>query len=194
MIARRFTEAPLHPDGATPENTCRQSDDVKHRFMPRNGKPDGVLGSVTAKLEQGGELAARLEWVLDDLLHHFQCSAGTIHLLAESGLLELAAQRGLPEFVVAKITTIPIGKGMAGIAAERREPVQVCNLQTDTSGVVRPGARDTKMEGSVAAPMIGTDGALKGTLGIAKPVPYEFTPEECDLLMQTGALIAAHSP
>ena len=162
--------------------------------MLRSGSPDGILESVTEKLLQGGEPAAGLGAILDDLLRHFQCSAGTIHLLAESGFLELAAQRGLPEVVVSKITTIPVGKGMAGIAAERGEPVQVCNLQTDTSGVVRPGARDTKMEGSVAAPMIGTDGALKGTLGIAKPVPYEFTPEECDLLMKVGALIAAHSP
>ncbi len=162
--------------------------------MRSSGKPDGILGNVTEKLQQGGELATRLGSVLDDLLHHFRCSAGTIHLLAGSGFLELIAQRGLPEVVVAKIKMIPVGKGMAGIAAERREPVQVCNLQTDTSGVVRPGARDTKMEGSVAAPMIGADGVLKGTLGIAKPVPYEFAPEECDLLMRAGALIAAHSP
>lgn len=160
--------------------------------MLRTNGLEGILGSVPEKLEQSGELSARLGSILDDLLLHFQCSAGTIHLLAESGLLELAAQRGLPEFVVAKIKTIPVGKGMAGIAAERREPVQVCNLQTDTSGVVRPGARDTKMEGSVAAPMIGADGALKGTLGVAKPVPYDFTPEECDLLMKVGAQIAAH--
>lgn len=177
-----------------PENTCRQSNDVKHKSMLRSGRSDGVLGSITEKLLQDGEQADRLGSVLDELLHHFQCSAGTIHLLAGSGFLELAAQRGLPEVVVGKITTIPIGKGMAGIAAERREPVQVCNLQTDTSGVVRPGARDTKMEGSLAAPMIGADGAIKGTLGIAKPVPYEFTPEECDLLMKVGALIATHFP
>jgi L-methionine (R)-S-oxide reductase len=177
-----------------PENTCRPSDDVKHKSMPSSGNPDGILGRVTDKLQQGGERAVQLGSILDDLLQHFQCSAGTIHLLAESGFLELTAQRGLPEFVVAKITTIPVGKGMAGIAAERREPVQVCNLQTDTSGVVRPGARDTKMEGSVAAPMIGTDGALKGTLGVAKPVPYDFTPDECDLLMKVGAQIAAHVP
>ena len=119
---------------------------------------------------------------------------GRIHLLAESGFLELAVSAVCPSSWWPKITTIPIGKGMAGIAAERREPVQVCNLQTDTSGVVRPGARDTKMEGSVAAPMIGADGALKGTLGVAKPVPYDFTPEECDLLMKVGARIAAHVP
>ena len=168
--------------------------DVKHTRMPSNPGPDGILSSVTEKLEQASGSTAPFAPILDDLLQHFQCSAGTIHLLSETGLLELAAQRGLPEFVVAKISTIPIGKGMAGIAAERRKPVQVCNLQTDTSGVVRPGARDTKMEGSIAAPMISPDGSLKGTLGVAKPVPYEFTSEESDLLLKVGALIASHFP
>ncbi len=166
--------------------------DVKYRSMLRAGRVDGILERVKEKLQQNGEMFRRLESILDELLHTFQCSAGTIHLRAESGFLELAAQRGLPEVVVAKIKTIPFGKGMAGIAAERRETVQVCNLQTDTSGVVRPGARDTKMEGSVAAPMIRADGAVKGALGVAKSVPYDFTPEECDLLMEVGARIAAH--
>ncbi len=162
--------------------------------MLRGETPDGILRSFADKLGENREPGGQLGSILDDLLHHFGCSAGTVHLLAEPGFLELTASRGLPDAVVAKIKTIPIGKGMAGIAAERGEPVQVCNLQTDTSGVVRPGARETKMEGSVAAPMIGANGALKGALGIAKPVPYEFTPEECDLLMKAGALIAAHLP
>ncbi|HEY4284129.1 MAG TPA: GAF domain-containing protein [Chthoniobacterales bacterium] len=167
---------------------------MKLRTMQGGEKQNDLLGSITEKLEQTSEPSAQFGSILERLLKHFECSAGTVHLLATSGCLELAAQRGLPEFVVEKIKVIPVGKGMAGIAAERREAVQVCNLQTDTSGVVRPGARDTKMEGSVAAPMIRADGTLKGTLGVAKPVPYDFTPEECDLLMKIGSLIATHSP
>lgn len=148
--------------------------------------------------EVGARLAARkreaLPEVLDWLLHRLDCTTGTIHLLeGNSGLLRLVAQRGIPEVVLSKIEVIPVGKGMAGIAAERREPVQVCNLQMDNSGVVRPGARDTKMEGSVAVPMLTSEGVLKGALGVAKPVPYDFTSQECDLLLQTGALIAEHT-
>jgi len=162
--------------------------------MLQNHASETILGKITEKLQQGDNPTTRLEPILEDLLDHFRCSAGSIHLVAESGLLELTAHRGLPAVVLEKIKAIPVGKGMAGIAAERREPVQVCNLQTDTSGVVRPGARDTKMEGSVAAPMIRADGALKGVLGIAKPVSYEFTPAECDLLMRMGSQIAAYIP
>jgi GAF domain-containing protein len=127
--------------------------------------------------------------VLEQVTRHFDCPVGTIHLLARDGLLHLAAQRGLPPPVLDKVQVIPIGKGMAGIAAQRREPVQVCNLQTDASGVVRQGAKLTQMEGSLAAPMLA-DEKLGGVFGIAKPVPYEFTPAEQELLMSIGATIA----
>lgn len=127
--------------------------------------------------------------LLEQVARHFECPVGTIHLLAKDGMLHLAAQRGLPPPVLDKVQVIPIGKGMAGIAAQRREPVQVCNLQADASGVVRPGAKLTQMEGSLAAPMLdGTE--LRGVFGIAKPVPYEFTADEQALLMSIGAEIA----
>jgi GAF domain-containing protein len=78
---------------------------------------------------------------------------------------------------------------MAGIAAERRKPVEMCNLQTDDSGVARPSAKDTKVEGSLAAPLLYNE-KLYGTIGIAKPVPYDFTAPEMDLLMEIGELIS----
>ena len=127
--------------------------------------------------------------LLHDILEQFDCTSGTIHRTEEDEL-KLVAHEGIPESVLDKIEMVPIGKGMAGLAAERREPVQVCNLQTDTSDVARPGARDTKMEGSIAAPIIGSDGMLEGVIGIAKPEPYEFTPAERDQLLHAGERIA----
>jgi hypothetical protein len=44
------------------------------------------------------------------------------------------------------VQIVPIGKG-TGLAAERKEPISVCNLQTDSSGDARPGAKATGMEG-----------------------------------------------
>ncbi|MEO6597409.1 MAG: GAF domain-containing protein [Planctomycetota bacterium] len=128
--------------------------------------------------------------VLERITRHFECPVGTVHLLdAKDGMLHLTSQRGLPPPVLDKVQVIPIGKGMAGIAAERREPVQVCNLQSDQSGVVRPGAKLTQMEGSLAAPMLAGD-VLCGVLGIAKPVAYDFSEAETKLLMDIGTCIA----
>lgn len=128
--------------------------------------------------------------VLSEIISGFDCTTGTIHFLdTTTGLLQLQVHQGIPEFLIPKLTEIPIGKGMAGIAAERREPVEMCNLQTDTSGVARPAAKETKVEGALAVPML-LRGTLFGTLGIAKPVPYDFTEEEVRDLLQIGEVIS----
>ncbi|MHC2993703.1 histidine kinase [Pontibacter sp. HJ8] len=124
--------------------------------------------------------------LLTDVIEAFDCTTGTLHTFDPvAGLLRLQAQQGIPPFLVPKMMEIPVGKGMAGIAAERRQPVEMCNLQTDESGVARPAARETKVEGSIAVPLL-LDGELYGTLGIAKPVPYDFTEEEKSSLLQIG--------
>lgn len=133
-----------------------------------------------------------LPWddVLSQVTAHFDCPVGTVHMMAADGMLHLRAQQGLPPPVLDKVQVIPVGKGMAGIAAERQQPVQVCNLQTDDSGVARPGAKMTQMEGSLAAPML-VDGAVRGVLGIAKPSAYDFSDDETALLMAVGTLLAS---
>ncbi|MFD3001646.1 GAF domain-containing protein [Pontibacter toksunensis] len=131
---------------------------------------------------------AAVDWqqLLIEIIDAFDCTTGTIHILNQgTGQLELKAHEGIPPFLLPKMNSIPIGKGMAGIAAERKEPVEMCNLQTDDSGVARPAAKETKVEGSIAIPML-LNGDLYGTLGIAKPVPYDFTEEETTDLMRIG--------
>src|SRR5690606_35488555 len=106
--------------------------------------------------------------ILSTIIAHFDCTTGTLHFLdQESNLLKIKVYQGIPPFLLPKLSEIPIGKGLAGIAAERREPVEMCNLQTDDSGVARPAARETKVEGSIVVPMIW-NGTLYGTLGVAK--------------------------
>lgn len=131
------------------------------------------------------------ESILSDTLALFNCPTGTLHCLnSETQILSLIAQRGLPEAILPMVTHIPVGKGMAGICAERREVVQTCNLQTDTSGVVRPGAKETRMEGAITVPIIANN-ELLGTLGIAKPIPYDFSSDETTSLTLISEAIGA---
>ncbi|CAN5584266.1 hypothetical protein BH23BAC1_BH23BAC1_38570 [soil metagenome] len=134
----------------------------------------------------------KMNWerILTETLQAFDCTTGSIHTLDPSdNTLHLKAQQGIPDFLLPKMTTIPVGKGMAGVAAQRMEPVQMCNLQTDESGVARPSAKETKVEGSMAAPMI-YNGQLYGTFGIAKSVSYDFTEEETNEIMEIGKALA----
>jgi L-methionine (R)-S-oxide reductase len=120
------------------------------------------------------------EALLATILQEFDCQTGTIHRTDASGqLLELEAQIGVPEFVLEKIIRIPFGKGIAGVAAERKEPVELCNLQADLGGVAKEDARKTNVAGSLAVPvMMYGSGKVLGTLGIGKHVPHDFTDTE----------------
>lgn len=139
------------------------------------------------ELEAALARGEKSETLLSNIVAHFAGQAGTIHRLdAATGLLRLATQTGLPAPVLEKINTVPIGKGMAGLAAARREPVQVCNLQTDDSGVARPGARATGMEGSIAVPMLA-GGACHGVLGVAKSSAHEWSAAEAAELLEIAA-------
>jgi L-methionine (R)-S-oxide reductase len=123
-------------------------------------------------------------------LADFYCVTGTLHRLDPAdGLLKLVASARIPEHLIPIIGTIPVGKGVAGAAAQRREPVELCNLQTDTSGVAKPGAKDTQVQGSLAVPCL--DGEhLRGTLGIGKLSAYTFSEAEKAKLMSLAASIA----
>lgn len=128
--------------------------------------------------------------VLNTVVSAYQCNTGTLHFLEpKTNLLKVKAHLGIPDFLVPKLSVIPIGKGMAGIAAERRAPVEMCNLQTDSSGVARPAAKETKVEGSIAVPLLFQD-ALYGVIGIGKQVPYDFSPSEIKELVQIAEGIA----
>lgn len=127
--------------------------------------------------------------VLRATLDYFQCQAGTVHLM-KGGALALVAHINIPPPIVQIVQTVPIGKGIAGLAAERREPVSLCNLQTDTSGRALPAARTTGMEGSLAVPML--QGAeLRGVLGIAKAQAHDWTESEKAEVLTIAARLAA---
>ena len=117
---------------------------------------------------------------LTDVLGEFSCQTGTIHRTTEDGAhLSLVAQIGVPPILLDKISLIPFGKGIAGAAAERRGPVELCNLQQDLGGVARPDARQTNVSGSLAVPIFSSDGEkVIGVLGIGMMAPHDFSAEE----------------
>ena len=147
---------------------------------------------VTRMTDDIGALARKQAWTeaLGRILEHFAAESGTIHALGEDGALHLtAASAGIPEFVLETVRTVPVGKGMAGLAVERRQPVTACNIQTDTTGDVRPGALATGLQGSIVVPILRDDLAV-GALGIANRQERTFTDGETELLLRIGRSLA----
>ena len=142
-------------------------------------------------------LVGEPDWnaVLVRVLNNFACVTGTLHRTDSStGLLTLVTQHGIPPHVLPmllpKIDNIPFGKGIAGCAAQRKEAVQLCNLQEDLGGVAKPDAQKTNVQGALAVPIVGSDGKVIGVLGIGKMQTYDFNVHEIADLSAVAALIS----
>jgi len=147
------------------------------------------VSPLLIQLESLSGTGERWNSALRAILQHTATESGTIHLIGSDGQLHLETSEGIPPFVLDKVRVVPIGKGMAGLAAERGEPVSTCNIQTDSSGDVRPGARATGMEGAIALPMLDGD-RVTGVLGVANRSERNFTDSEQELLLEAGRTLA----
>jgi L-methionine (R)-S-oxide reductase len=146
----------------------------------------GVVAEIARSVAEGQGWDRLLASIIDAL----SADSGTIHLLGDDGVLHLvAASAGIPPAVLETVKLVPIGKGMAGLAVERKQPVNACNIQTDTSGDVRPGARATGLQGSVVVPILKDDVAV-GALGVANRRERTFTVAEEALLLEIGRALA----
>jgi hypothetical protein len=114
--------------------------------------------------------------------------AGTIHAVAGE-VLALRASVNIPPPVVVVTQSIPSGKGMAGLAWERDAPVHTCNLKSDATGDVRPGAKAVDANAAVALPVHGEGGAVRGVVGIAWMGERDIT--EVELAALSGEAEAA---
>jgi L-methionine (R)-S-oxide reductase len=116
--------------------------------------------------------------------------AGTIHLLGGEQL-ELKAAVNIPPKVIEVVRAIPKGKGMAGLAWERDEAVHTCNLKSDDSGDVRPGAKAVDANAAVAIPIHDGRGELRGVVGIAYMGERELTQTELGSLREQAERLPA---
>lgn len=111
--------------------------------------------------------------------------AGSAHRLRD-GVLQLEAAVNLPPAVRRVSAVVPRGKGMAGLAWERGVAVQTCDLQTDQTGDVRPGAKAVQAGAAVALP-VGEP--IRGVVGAAFARTGELTPAELAGLSAEAAAV-----
>jgi len=93
--------------------------------------------------------------------------AGTVHVVTAPDELTLAAAVRIPDMVKQIVQKVPRGKGMAGLALERDEPISTCNIKTDSTGQVRPGARAVDAKAGVALPVHDAGGKVRAVVGVA---------------------------
>ncbi len=141
---------------------------------------------LSARIDQANSIGQALGLIVQAL----SADSGTVHLIGDDGLLHLAATTpGLPPAVLETIQRIPVGKGMAGLAVERGRPVDACNIQTDRSGDVRPGARASGLAGAIVVPIYRGEEVV-GALGVANRTERAFSEAETQDLLEAGRALA----
>ncbi len=120
--------------------------------------------------------------------HH--ATAGTLHIF-ENGGLRLAAAVNIPPPVQEVVAWVPNGKGMAGLALQRKQPVQTCNLQEDRSGNVKPGAKAVNAQAAVALPVMNAGGDVRAVVGIAYQDEREFSAADLADLTLSASTVPA---
>ena len=131
-----------------------------------------------------------IQKALDDAIAHLGADSGTIHVKDPArAVLLLAASRNIPDVVLDKVKEVPWGKGMAGLAVERRQPVSVCNIQTTDSTDVRPGAKAAGVQGALVVPML-LHGEAVGAFGVGCNGDREFNADETQWLLDYALRLA----
>jgi L-methionine (R)-S-oxide reductase len=130
---------------------------------------------------------AQQEW-LESLIAELHGAAGTVHVQHGEDLY-LAAAHNIPPAVVAIVAHVPHGKGMAGVAQVKKIPVQTCNLQTDDTGNIKPGAKAVNAQAAIALPVFDGTGAVRAVVGIAWSQEREIAPDEERAMMKLAAAL-----
>lgn len=125
---------------------------------------------------------------LESFLERLGGVAGTVHERRGDDLF-LTAARNIPPPVVAIVAHVPHGKGMAGVAQVKKEPVQTCNLQTDDSGTIKPGAKAVDAKAGIALPVFRDDGEVRAVVGVAWNHEGELGAELIDSMMKLAAAL-----
>jgi hypothetical protein len=120
---------------------------------------------------------------LEELIAAEGGAAGTVHVQRDRDLY-LVAAHNIPPKVLEVVAHVPHGKGMAGVAQVRKAPVQTCNLQTDQTGTIKPGAKAVDAQAAVALPVLDGAGEVRAVVGIAWMKEGAISPEQEQALMK----------
>ncbi len=147
-----------------------------------------ALGEVTQSVNSSVDLETVLTTIVAKATELSSTEAGAIYVFEEAHQeFRLRATYGMDETIIAEIKDrhMHLGETAIGKAAEQRMPIQIPDIQTDSSAtldiIVRAGFRAL-----LVVPLLGAD-RIVGALVVRRKQPGEFPKSTVDLLQTFAA-------
>jgi PAS domain S-box-containing protein len=140
-----------------------------------------AINTVAATVSQSLDLQVTLETALDAVLKIIPLDSAGISLVDDAAQeLVLRAQRGWRYDFVTHPMRIPLGQGMSGIVVGSDEVLVTGDVTDDA----RLAVREFTYEGVQAMAMapMHARGRVMGILSVMNHTPYQFSPDEIDVL------------
>ncbi len=183
VIASHAAIAAMRTRAGTERQTLPSSDDLL-ALADRKIRELSLLNQISEAMNSTLELDAVLDIALEECLAAIDADAGSLMLINEdTGKLEIAASRGLPEELV-ESTSQEIGQSIAGWVAEHGESVLVTDARNDDRFEM-PFYRDA-ITSSASVPLKSRNGCI-GVLNVNTTRPDRIFDERDLQFLQTIA-------
>ena len=148
-----------------------------------------VLNIIADTVSQSLDLDTILNSALDKVLELMKGHTGGILLLdPETQTLSYRVYRGLSEEFVKGISGLKLGEGIAGLAAQQKEPIYVDNISQDPR-LTRYVVVVEGLKAFASVPLLSKNRVL-GVMNIASHGLRRFAPEDIQLLSSISNQIA----
>ncbi len=156
----------------------------------RRNRELSVLQTVSRATAQSLELQETLDNAIEATLHALEIEAGGVLLMEADGeKLTLRAQRGLSEEFIEAARWVTVGEGMAGLVATEKRQI-IIDVADYPSGRLSPVIAREGYQTIAATPLLSASDVV-GVLNLATRRARAFPPEERELLMAVGRILAA---
>ena len=154
-------------------------------IIRENERRLAILNRVAQTLSNTLDMETVLNHAIDNVLEVMQADAVTVYIAdTERRELNLAAYRGLPEYVIADVQHFQFGEDYNGKVAETGQPLYIESGADDP----RPSRSTIRASGvgSLLIVPLATNQRVNGTLCITMFRHRVFTPSETELLTTIG--------
>ena len=148
-----------------------------------------ALGDVSQAVNSTIDLQTVLSTIVGKAVQLSGTDAGAIYVFDDASQeFRLRATYGMDDKIIAEIRDrhIRIGETAIGVAAERRMPVQIPDIQNDPASIVLDVIVRAGFRAWLTVPLLGADRVV-GALVVRRKAPGEFPKHTVDLLQTFAA-------